>query len=44
MTARSNDRFPPHLQTYRVADMALSIIHRGTGMALYFGPFCWPGG
>ena len=38
MTARIERPLSPHLQTYRVTmTMALSIVHRGTGIALYFG-------
>ena len=38
MTARIERPLSPHLQTYRVTlTMAMSIIHRGTGIALYFG-------
>ena len=38
MTARIERPLSPHLQTYRVTlTMALSIIHRATGIALYFG-------
>ncbi len=44
MTARIERPLSPHLQTYRVTlTMALSIIHRATGIALYFGTllFSW---
>ena len=38
MTARIERPLSPHLQTYRwTLTMALSIIHRATGVALYFG-------
>ena len=38
MTARTERPLSPHLQTYRVTlTMALSIVHRATGIALYFG-------
>jgi succinate dehydrogenase / fumarate reductase cytochrome b subunit len=38
MTARIERPLSPHLQTYRVTlTMAMSIIHRITGVALYFG-------
>ena len=38
MAARIERPLSPHLQTYRVTlTMALSIIHRATGVALYFG-------
>src|SRR6266700_2602128 len=38
MTARIERPLSPHLQTYRwTLTMALSIVHRVTGMALYFG-------
>src|SRR3954463_7373179 len=38
MTARIERPLSPHLQTYRwTLTMALSIVHRGTGIALYFG-------
>src|ERR1700680_3743925 len=38
MTARIERPLSPHLQTYRwTLTMALSIVHRGTGLALYFG-------
>src|ERR1700755_2945858 len=38
MTARIDRPISPHLQTYRVPlTMALSIVHRATGIALYFG-------
>src|SRR5207248_9054549 len=38
MTARIERPLSPHLQTYRVTlTMALSIVHRATGIALYFG-------
>ena len=38
MTARIERPLSPHLQTYRwTLTMALSIVHRATGMALYFG-------
>jgi succinate dehydrogenase / fumarate reductase cytochrome b subunit len=37
MSARSRP-LSPHLQIYRFTlTMAMSIIHRGTGMAMYFG-------
>lgn len=37
MTARSRP-LSPHLQIYKFTlTMAMSIIHRGTGMAMYFG-------
>jgi succinate dehydrogenase / fumarate reductase cytochrome b subunit len=38
MTARIERPLSPHLQTYRwTLTMALSIVHRATGIALYFG-------
>jgi succinate dehydrogenase / fumarate reductase cytochrome b subunit len=38
MTARIERPLSPHLQSYRVTlTMAMSIIHRITGIALYFG-------
>ena len=38
MTARIERPLSPHLQTYRCTlTMAMSIIHRITGVALYFG-------
>ena len=38
MTARIDRPLSPHLQTYRwTLTMALSIVHRATGVALYFG-------
>ena len=38
MTARIERPLSPHLQTYRwTLTMALSIVHRLTGVALYFG-------
>ena len=38
MTARIERPLSPHLQTYRwTLTMALSIVHRITGIALYFG-------
>jgi succinate dehydrogenase / fumarate reductase, cytochrome b subunit len=38
MTTRIERPLSPHLQIYRVTlTMALSIIHRATGIALYFG-------
>ena len=38
MTARIERPLSPHLQTYRwTLTMMLSIVHRGTGLALYFG-------
>ena len=38
MTAKIERPLSPHLQTYRwTLTMALSIVHRGTGLALYFG-------
>ena len=38
MTARIERPLSPHLQTYRFTlTMAMSIIHRITGIALYFG-------
>ncbi|MCC8937400.1 Succinate dehydrogenase cytochrome b556 subunit [Bradyrhizobium ivorense] len=38
MTARIERPLSPHLQTYRwTLTLAMSIIHRGTGIALYFG-------
>lgn len=38
MTARIERPLSPHLQTYRwTLTMVLSIIHRATGVALYFG-------
>lgn len=38
MTARIERPLSPHLQTYRwTLTMALSIVHRATGLALYFG-------
>jgi len=38
MTARIERPLSPHLQAYRwTLMMALSIIHRATGVALYFG-------
>ena len=38
MTARIERPLSPHLQAYRVTlTMAMSIIHRITGIALYFG-------
>jgi succinate dehydrogenase / fumarate reductase, cytochrome b subunit len=38
MTARIERPLSPHLQTYRwTLTMALSIVHRATGVALYFG-------
>src|ERR1700730_10848073 len=38
MTARIERPLSPHLQTYRwTLTMALSIVHRITGMALFFG-------
>ena len=38
MTARIERPLSPHLQTYRFTlTMAMSIIHRITGVALYFG-------
>jgi succinate dehydrogenase / fumarate reductase cytochrome b subunit len=44
MTARIERPLSPHLQTYRwTLTMMLSIVHRGTGLALYFGTllFAW---
>jgi succinate dehydrogenase / fumarate reductase, cytochrome b subunit len=38
MTARIERPLSPHLQIYRwTLTMALSIVHRATGIALYFG-------
>ena len=38
MTARIERPLSPHIQTYRwTLTMALSIVHRATGIALYFG-------
>src|SRR4030095_16820965 len=38
MTARIERPLSPHLQTYRwTLTMALSIVHRATGIALYVG-------
>ena len=38
MTARIERPLSPHVQTYRwTLTMALSIVHRATGMALYVG-------
>jgi succinate dehydrogenase / fumarate reductase, cytochrome b subunit len=38
MTARIERPLSPHLQTYRwTLTMILSIVHRATGVALYFG-------
>ena len=38
MTAKIERPISPHLQTYRwTLTLALSIIHRATGIALYFG-------
>src|SRR5258707_12760411 len=38
MTVQIERPLSPHLQTYRwTLTMALSIVHRVTGMALYFG-------
>ena len=38
MTARIERPLSPHLQTYRwTLTMLLSIVHRATGIALYFG-------
>ncbi|MGN6310997.1 MAG: succinate dehydrogenase, cytochrome b556 subunit [Xanthobacteraceae bacterium] len=38
MTARIDRPLSPHLQTYRwTLTMAMSIVHRVTGIALYFG-------
>ena len=38
MTARIERPLSPHLQSYRITlTMAMSIIHRLTGVALYFG-------
>ena len=38
MTARIERPLSPHLQTYRwTLTMLLSIVHRATGLALYFG-------
>ena len=38
MTARIERPLSPHLQSYRVTlTMAMSIVHRITGVALYFG-------
>src|SRR5260221_528264 len=38
MTARIERPLSPHIQTYRwTLTMALSIVHRITGIALYFG-------
>ena len=38
MTTRIDRPLSPHLQTYRwTLTMALSIVHRVTGIALYFG-------
>jgi succinate dehydrogenase / fumarate reductase cytochrome b subunit len=38
MTVRIERPLSPHLQTYRwTLTMALSIVHRATGVALYFG-------
>ena len=38
MTTRIDRPLSPHLQTYRwTLTMALSIVHRATGVALYFG-------
>ena len=38
MTARIDRPLSPHLQTYRwTLTMVLSIVHRATGVALYFG-------
>src|SRR5216683_229265 len=38
MTARIERPLSPHIQTYRwTLTMLLSIVHRATGMALYFG-------
>jgi succinate dehydrogenase / fumarate reductase cytochrome b subunit len=38
MTARIERPLSPHLQTYRVTlTMALSVVHRATGIAMYVG-------
>ncbi|MGP9812986.1 succinate dehydrogenase, cytochrome b556 subunit [Rhodopseudomonas sp. NSM] len=38
MTARTERPLSPHMQAYRWSlTMALSIVHRATGIALYFG-------
>jgi succinate dehydrogenase / fumarate reductase cytochrome b subunit len=38
MTARIERPLSPHMQVYRwTLTMALSIVHRATGIALYFG-------
>jgi succinate dehydrogenase / fumarate reductase cytochrome b subunit len=38
MTTRTERPLSPHLQTYRwTLTMAMSILHRATGVALYFG-------
>lgn len=38
MTARTDRPLSPHIQTYRwTLTMAMSVIHRATGIALYFG-------
>ena len=38
MTARIERPLSPHLQTYRMTmTMALSVVHRATGIALYVG-------
>jgi succinate dehydrogenase / fumarate reductase cytochrome b subunit len=38
MTARIERPISPHIQIYRVTlTMALSVLHRATGIALYFG-------
>jgi succinate dehydrogenase / fumarate reductase cytochrome b subunit len=35
----------PHLQIYRwMLTMTMSIVHRVTGVALYYGCCSWPGG
>src|SRR5437667_11094818 len=40
MTARIDRPLSPHMQTYRwTLTMMLSIVHRATGIALYFGTF-----
>ncbi len=38
MSARIDRPLSPHLQTYRMTlTMAMSVVHRATGIALYFG-------
>lgn len=38
MTAKTDRPLSPHLQTYRwTLTMLMSIVHRATGVALYFG-------